>query len=54
MALYGSMSLSSKEHVGNSLNLIALGLVLMVSKITFEELCLGVTQSLNDVLGINF
>ena len=26
----------------------------MVSKITFEELCLGIKQSLNDVLGDKF
>ena len=42
---------SSKVHVRDNLNLIALG---EVSKITFEELCLGIKQSLNDVLGINF
>ena len=50
--LYGSHpTFSSKVHVGDNLNLIALG---EVSKITFEELCLGIKQSLNDVLGINF
>ena len=45
------VTFSSKVHVEDNWNLIALG---EVSKITFEELCLGIKQSLNDVLGINF